>query len=184
MRDQNTNEGPNPSGLCMCGCGQKTSLAKETRPSRGDVKGKPVRFRPSHGNRRHHPKSAYVIDDNGCWVWQGSATDGGYAQLRIDGTVEYVHRWSYRQHKGEIPPGTEIDHLCRNRLCMNPDHLEAVTPATNVQRSSNAKLTPEQVREIRVLSATLSNSEIARRFGVHRITIHDIVQGRSWRDVS
>lgn len=183
MRDQDSNEGPNPSGLCQCGCGQPTSLAKATRPSRGDVKGQPVRFRPSHHNRRYHP-TAYIVDDNGCWVWQGVASAGGYAQLRINGGVEYVHRWSYRQHKGEIPAGMEVDHLCRNRLCMNPDHLEAVMPVTNVRRSRATKLTPEQVREIRALSDTLSNREIAARFGVHRITIHDIIQGRSWRDVS
>lgn len=183
MCTQDTNEGPNPSGLCQCGCGQRTSLAQNSRPSRGDVKGKPVRYISGHGNRRYLPTDYIVDEKTGCWVWPGAASTGGYAHLRINGGVEYVHRWSFRQHKGEIPDGYEIDHLCRNRLCMNPEHLEAVPPVTNVRRSSNTKLTPEQVLEIRELSKSLSAREIAAQFGVHRITVHDIIHGRTWQDV-
>jgi len=72
-----------------------------------------------------------------CWVWIGPLNENGYANLRDDDwrTVK-AHRISFREHKGEIPEGYEIDHLCRNRACSNPDHLEAVTHMENVQRST------------------------------------------------
>lgn len=73
--------------------------------------------------------------EHGCWRWLGPHSVGGYGFLRnADGGQDYAHRAAYRLFVGEIPPGLEIDHLCRNKGCANPDHLEAVTHAENIRR--------------------------------------------------
>ena len=81
--------------------------------------------------------SRYLIVDSGCWEWQGSLNPRhGYGMLHYDGRTIHAHIVSYLLHKGDIPPGTEIDHLCENRKCVNPDHLEAVTHRINITRGS------------------------------------------------
>jgi hypothetical protein len=72
----------------------------------------------------------------GCWVWQGARTDEGYGSLGIHDTTRTVrvHRWMYEQLVGPIPRGLVIDHLCRNRACANPRHLEPVTRRINTLR--------------------------------------------------
>lgn len=75
-------------------------------------------------------------DATGCWIWTGTQMRGGYGQARLqDGRSTGAHRASYMAFVGPIPDGLQIDHLCRIRLCVNPDHLEAVTPRVNVLRS-------------------------------------------------
>lgn len=75
------------------------------------------------------------VNENGCWIVQTRSLDRGYARLRLDGKFQRVHRFTYEVNKGKIPSGLQIDHLCKNRTCCNPEHLEAVTQKENLLRS-------------------------------------------------
>ncbi|QIK84866.1 HNH endonuclease [Sanguibacter sp. HDW7] len=75
--------------------------------------------------------------ETGCWEWTG-ALRNGYGAVGIGKSVHYVHRWVYVQHVGPIPTDYVIDHLCCNRRCANPEHLEAVTDETNKARGGHA----------------------------------------------
>lgn len=66
-----------------------------------------------------------------CWNWIAGKISTGYGELKINGMDLLAHRVSYEIHKGKIPDGLELDHLCRNRICVNPNHLEAVTHKQN-----------------------------------------------------
>lgn len=75
--------------------------------------------------------------NSGCWLWMGAINkQTGYGAFGKRRKVYSAHRISYEIHKGEIPAGLEIDHLCRVRCCVNPDHLEAVTSRENTLRGS------------------------------------------------
>lgn len=71
-----------------------------------------------------------------CWEWTGWKNPAGYGRTKVLGSQRmlYPHRVAYEHFKGPIPDGMHIDHLCRNRSCCNPDHLEAVTPGENIRR--------------------------------------------------
>lgn len=74
-------------------------------------------------------------DPNGCWLWMGIRINSGYGRIMSEGRHQLVHRVSYQLAVGSIPPDMVIDHLCRNRLCVNPQHLEPVTQHENNQRA-------------------------------------------------
>jgi hypothetical protein len=80
------------------------------------------------------PLTRYVVDDAGCWMWQGSVTGKGYGNVRVAGKTKYAHRFFYEHHVGPIPAGLDLDHLCRVQTCVNPEHLEPVTHRENVLR--------------------------------------------------
>ena len=80
-----------------------------------------------------------IVPANDCWMWTGRTNTKGYGQTTYQGRSVQAHRLFYETRNGPIPKGLEIDHLCRVRDCVNPDHLEAVTHAENVRRGAAAK---------------------------------------------
>ena len=79
------------------------------------------------------------IKDNGCWEWTNYPNGAGYGRIWINGRSVFAHRFSYEWFNNcklpeFIPGGLQLDHLCRNRKCVNPDHLELVTGKINLNR--------------------------------------------------
>ena len=81
----------------------------------------------------HH----WIVLEGGCWEWQRALTRGGYGSATLaSGECRRAHRWVYESRIGPIPDGLQLDHLCRNKRCVNPDHLEPVTHAENQRRAA------------------------------------------------
>src|SRR5688572_13326968 len=91
-----------------------------------------------HQNRRPPAErfhDRYVVEPDGCWQWTGSFMPNGYGRLIVKRHTVLAHRFAYELLVGPIPAGLQIDHLCRNRACVNPAHLEPVTIKQNLLRS-------------------------------------------------
>ncbi len=174
-----------PYGYCWCGCGEKTGIAKESTFRRFRVAGCPYNYVVAHNFRKVNlddlSRSCTVDPITGCWLWNHSLFRNGYARLG----KHIAHRVVYEHYKGPIPEGMDLDHLCRVKRCVNPDHLEPVTEADNVRRGVSAKLTPAQVLEIRRLTAEgfLAQEEIGARFGITSANVSAIHRRKSWREL-
>lgn len=83
----------------------------------------------------------FKVSEAGCWEWIAALDPNGYGRFgmpgatRADWRMKLAHRVSYETFAGPIPEGLDLDHLCRNRSCVNPEHLEPVTRSENLRRS-------------------------------------------------
>lgn len=85
------------------------------------------------------PTAPYRQVDGPCWIWTGSYSSPGYGQAWDGSRTRPAHSLIYELLVGPIPDGMELDHLCRVRACVNPDHIEPVTHAENMRRSTEAR---------------------------------------------
>lgn len=76
-----------------------------------------------------------------CWLWPGRGHSHGYGSAKADGKWRLAHRYVYSRLVGVIPDGMTLDHLCKNKLCVNPEHLEVVTRAENLRRAVSDRTT-------------------------------------------
>lgn len=83
---------------------------------------------------------AKVAQQGECWIWTANTVGAGYGHFCQGGEKRMMlaHRWAYEAMVAPIPEGLVLDHLCMNKLCVNPDHLEPVTQAINIERNPNS----------------------------------------------
>lgn len=148
----------------------------------------------------------YIPEPNsGCWLWFKGWTEQTpshrYGWLCAKGKVVRAHRYSWELHNGPIPKGLLVCHKCDTPACVNPKHLFLGTHKDNMQDCSKkgrvrapigeaspfAKLTEEQVREIRATpggwrrDGGVSNKKMAKKYGVGITIIHNIRAGEKWK---
>lgn len=182
------NTPPNPSGLCQCGCGQVTARAKTSDHKDGIVRGEYVRYVFGHHTRLSPLE--YIEEDRGyetpCWIWQraiNKRTGYGVATPNEGGTRTGAHIVFWERVHGSVPFGADLDHKCRVRACVNPDHLEPVSRAVNLQRGAKAKITPDIVCAIRKMAETTTMAETARVFGLSFGLVKNVVHRHTWRNI-
>jgi hypothetical protein len=123
----------------------------------------------------------YKINEiTGCWESKLYIKPDGYSVVRVLQRKKNLHKYVYESLRGRVPKGLELDHLCKVRHCCNPDHMEVVTPAVNTRRAI-AKITDEQVEEIRRLAGTMYQRNIGLKFGINQSMVSKIILKQSWR---
>lgn len=158
------------SGTCGCGCGGRTKIAPRTHAARGWIKGQPQAYLRGHAAWKDSGPR-WTEDENGCWIWQRRANKQGYA---IGSFVSHggkstglAHRAIYEQRGDSIPAGMELDHLCFVTMCVNPAHMEVVTPEENLRRrrSTPQKVWDPELAEVyRLRGENVSWRKIASQF--------------------
>jgi len=101
---------------------------------------------------RKNDNKRFIIDKKtNCWNYTMAKDKDGYGLLTVNSKQYQAHRYFYEKYRDKIPKGMVIDHLCKNTSCVNPYHLEIVTPYENYIGGKNAKLSLNNVNKIREL---------------------------------
>lgn len=180
-------------GTCFCKCGEKTRVVIENDASVGLVKGMPRRFLQHH-QRRSSPVE-YIVEQREhatpCWIWQRFCGKGlrgghyGHANRPNRGGKVKAHNLIWERHRGPVPDGMELDHLCESTRCVNPDHLEPVTHEENMRRAKSTRLCPADVIQmVELRKEGLTYQAIADKFGVCQTHAFKILKGEKWRGVT
>jgi hypothetical protein len=113
------------------------------------------------------------IPFSGCWAWNGTLAQDGYGRVPSGrrGVTIPAHRLAYEYTKGPIPAGMQIDHLCRVKCCINPDHLEAVTASTNVRRGLVPMTASEHMKAVRARQTAVPRTHCPRG---HELTAENV----------
>lgn len=113
---------------------------------------------------------------NGCWEWEGARSGGGYGQLEVDGRNVKAHRFMYEMRHGRKLQSFEtLDHLCRNRACCNPDHLDVVTQRENTKRMYAFQSLAGEIEHLRSELAKAAEDNERLRAELARVTGgHDV----------
>lgn len=125
---------------------------------------------------------ANVGSANECWEWKAARFRKGYGMIKIGRKCEGAHRVSVVLSGRDIPDGQCVDHLCRNRACVNPAHLEVVSTGENNRRGHWTKLSEKDAKEI--LRSEESIASLARKLGVSQTTVSDVRKGKTWGHVN
>jgi hypothetical protein len=179
--------------LCQCGCGRELPPLTRTYPNGRVVKNVAIKFLPGHNGRK---LTRYIIDANtGCWLWQLSLSIQGYGMLQLNFGRDkqtgkrrvrtmVAHKLMWETKYGPVPKGLELDHLCRNPRCVNPEHLEAVTHEENMRRAKHVRLSVDLIKLcIEKREDGYTYDEIGDELGVHRTTVSKAINGVNWRGV-
>lgn len=170
-------------GFCHCGCGGRTSMAPYTHASHGMIAGEPRLYIKGHHMRPRIPQ--YIVNDaTECWEWQWFKDHKGYGRKKVGGRAIPAHVYFYEQQYGPVPDGLQLDHKCRCRSCVNPDHLEPVTCVENVRRSSLPKINVAIASQIKNDLKTMRPSDVAARHGVSVGIVQSIKYGKTWKDAA
>lgn len=172
--------------LCACGCLQPFIGGDEWRDG----------MLRNHGEASRIPNTpSYLVEDRGyktpCWVWQGVLNKWGYAKLKRNTRTIAGHRLFYLAYTGSLPEGPasgpfrmQLDHLCRVRKCVNPEHLEPATCVENIKRWLVPSLDIAGVHEaVRLYAEGHSQAKVASMIGVQQGSVSRILRGVRWKEL-
>ncbi len=149
-------------------------------------------------NMADHFHRRYAVQKSGCWEWIAGFNNRGYGVIHLPGpehTQIRAHQYSYTLHKGRIPKGKFVLHSCDNSKCVNPNHLrlgnhlENMADAVIRQRTAkgetngNTVTSEAAVKAIRHAYPTESLATLAKRHGISRATVYQIVNRVTWKHI-
>lgn len=187
---------PNPSGLCMCGCGKPTVLAVS---SCGAVKHAVfAKAHPIKSKKELFWSYVKTGTPDECWEWRLDRNAAGYGRFNNGSKIVLAHRYAYEISVGQLSDGTIVCHKCDNPPCCNPKHLFSGTYLDNnldaIQKgrarkavgegASRSKLTEDQVRHILSVGKERTHKDVAKQFGVSKSTISAILLRHTWKHIT